>query len=209
MEFNNLKKAIMEEYKKRLSERVESITSEESLKNVVFYEIGRTSNYKGTYEEQKQKAIKNLEKKFNKLMRQELNIINSIEDYDKPFKEFYITIEWIKSYMWGYNPRARDSIGFNGSSIGGCGYDKISTATAQILNQHPEILKLMYTKKDQNINKSNHKVLGYGSGCGIVPRFEGGVGIDCHINILKGIGLDMVSVSWTDTTDVYRVFKEE
>jgi hypothetical protein len=70
----------------------------------------------------------------------------------------------------------------------GCGYDKQSTATAGVLNQHQTILKRLYAARDAEMTGENRAVLGYGSGYGLPPYFEGGVGVSCHVKILEKIG---------------------
>ena len=123
------------------------------------------------------------------------------------------------------NPKACASNGFIGSSISGCGYDKHSTATDQALNSDKRILKLMYFKKEEELKQRkptyteqngheknteralNHFLFGYGSGYGVLPHFESGVGVSCHIRICEKIGLKMESVSDTKHTNVYIISK--
>jgi hypothetical protein len=181
----------------------------------------------------KAKLERYLVKKLNK------DIATATEEYNKimasndfGLKELVITIEWNKSRMWGYNPKARDNYNNESDSISGCGYDKQSTATAQILNQHKDLLKLLFLSKERAINlydnnimveheyynndnikvfkkeeasqnDINRKFLGYGSGYGVFPKFEGGVGVSCHINILNKLGLTVTHISNSKHSDVF------
>lgn len=129
-----------------------------------------------------------------------------------------ITIEWKKSATWGNNPKAtlrysytdneghENSNYMEGSSIGGCGYDKESTAAAEVLNKAPEALKPLYIAKEKAAEtKSSHEVIGYGSGYGIKPYFEGGVGINCFRSIYEKLGYKWENTASGKTFDVYTI----
>ena len=83
------------------------------------------------------------------------------------------------------------------------------TAIFEALNSNKSILKLLYEKKNNNIDKSNHELLGYGSGYGIIPAFEGGVGVSSHQRIIEGIGLKMQTITSTKNTDVFLITKDD
>lgn len=161
---------------------------------------------------------------------QETKEIKKLDDHLKAVSEapdfggsLILTVEWKKSYMWGMNPRVSTNYGFNGSSIGGCGYDKLSTATAEALNQDLRILKIMYRLKDKELQHRkptykeqngedtkeergiNQFLYGYGSGYSVLPRFEGGVGVSCHQHIIEKIGLKWVNLSSGKAFDVFEV----
>ena len=57
-------------------------------------------------------------------------------------------------------------------------------------------------------NGINRAKLGYGSGYGILPHFEGGVGVSSHERILNNIGLTLDHISDTKSTDVYIIRKQ-
>jgi len=156
-------------------------------------------------------------------IKKQMALIDEIEQADDFKTPLIITIEWKRSATWGMNPKAFTNLGFEGSSIGGCGYCKHSTATAQALNNDLRILKLMYFKKEAELRQRkptyteqngreenseraiNHFLMGYGSGYCALPRFEGGVGVNCHIEICSMLGLKMESVTDTKHVNVYRV----
>lgn len=151
-------------------------------------------------QEQIKKALEQIEK------------VSKAEDFNNPL---IITVEWKKSRTWGSNPKAYTNYGFEGENISGCGYCKKSTATAQALNSHLPLIKLLYEKKnealksysspDDDQNKINRSILGYGSGYGVLPYFEGGVGVSSHRNIIQGLGLVWEYVISTKNTDVFRI----
>lgn len=142
-------------------------------------------------------------------LQNELSFSNNLEEIES----LTITVEWKKSSMWGSNPTAEAYINGIGSvssgSIGGCGYDKQSTAVANVLNQVPQFKKLMCELKNKlsNCKKTNREVFGYGAGYGIIPTFEGGVGVSCYDRIFNTIGYEFKTVSSGKTFDVYRISK--
>ena len=202
-------KAIKRERKADLKKDLDKIKTEEGFKQSLQWE-GKT--YKGTEEQQKIKYIKYVTKKNNERLNKELNKITEVNKAES-FSNLTITIEWTKSYMWGSNPKAYTNYGFISSSIGGGGYCKTSTATAQALNSDDRILKLLYKaknkflKNNKNTTKDNNEILGYGSGYNTLPSFCGGVGVSSHEGILLKLGLKMESVSNTTSTNVYIIRK--
>ncbi len=131
-----------------------------------------------------------------------------------------ISVEWKRSAMWGSNPKAEcwaqfkdangnfDSCYVVSGSIGGCGYDKLSTAVADVLNQVNAVLRPFYLAKNEAPTKKNHEFLGYGSGYGILPSFEGGVGISCYPRIFDSVGYDFKTVASGKTYDVFTISKK-
>jgi len=93
-------------------------------------------------------------------------------------------------------------------SIGGCGYDKLSTAVAECLNQVNAVLRPLYLMKDKHTGKKNHEYLGYGSGYGILPNFEGGVGVSCYPRIFENVGYEFKTIASGKTFDVFTITKK-
>ena len=133
-------------------------------------------------------------------------------------KDITITVEWKNNKTWGANPNATAEVrtttpdtsgtsynSYNSGSIGGCGYDKNSTAVARALNQSPALLRALYAIRENDLNKKLHDILGYGSGYFILPRFEGGVGVSCYPAIFEKIGMQWQHVSGGKMFDVYKV----
>lgn len=158
------------------------------------------------------------EKHVNKAIEREVSRIKSVFEAGE-LLSVKISIEWKRSRMWGSNPSAEcwytykkdgnnQSNYVTSGSIGGCGYDKQSTAVAYCLNQINEVLKPLYIKKDKNIDKVNRDLLGYGSGYGILPSIEGGVGVSCYPRIFETVGLKFETVASGKTYDVYTITKK-
>lgn len=153
-----------------------------------------------------------IEASFEKRLPKELKKLELNEV--RELTEIVITVEWKKNRTWGANPRAEAFVLGKGylqsSSIGGCGYDKKSTAVAEVLNQVDYFKKLLFEHKNKrnNFRKKNSEVFGYGSGYGILPNIEGGVGVSCYTDIFSKIGFKFEQVSNTKTTDVFRISKK-
>ena len=162
-------------------------------------------------------------RRMTNAIKKQMAFIDEVEQAEDFKTPLIITIEWKRSQTWGMNPKPYTNLGFEGSSIGGCGYCKHSTATAQALNSDLRILKLMYFKKEAELRQRkptykeqngheenseraiNHFLMGYGSGYSALPRFEGGVGVNCHFKICEMLGLKMESVTDTKHVNVYRI----
>ena len=133
----------------------------------------------------------------------------------------FISVDWMKSRTWGYCPRVETTS--NGGRFGGyasgCGYDKQSAAVAEAFNKDNTMLKVLYTLKEQGLangetdtsgtactGHDNRKIIGYGAGYDVLPHYEGGVGIECFLSILKKAGY--VS-TWhgTKNSDFYEIRK--
>ena len=222
-EFKNIKKALIKENSDNLNHALSNLgktseyikTPQESLNWTCRNVLNKRDSYKGTIEDQKQKITTALKRVYEKRLNEELAYLNEIENAKPYINEYSLAVEWKNSRMWGFNPTATDSDGNTSGSIGGCGYCKHSTATARVLNQNLSLiyrmceLKEKYLKNnpntEENQNDINRKVLGYGSGYGIIPRFEGGVGVNCHITILYKCGVEMREISNTKHTNTYLI----
>lgn len=153
-------------------------------------------------------------KRMEKRISEKLQHFETIQNA-KPFTSIIITMEWKRSRMWGNNPSAEAVVKyedgycdhFYSGSIGGCGYDKGSTAVAQCLNQVNGLLKLMYERRDKNTKKQLRDLLGYGSGYGLLPRIEGGVGVNCYPRIMEKLGYTFKTISSGKAFDVYSIEK--
>lgn len=226
MKFKYLRKLVIEQIEQDHKESLKELETEEGLNKSL------SRNGKSYIKNPKQKLIKLLENRIEKKLKEIIDKIEGIENAEDFKNDLIITLEWKKSYMWGSNPRAYTNYGFAGESIGGYGYCKTSTATAQALNSDLRILKLLYKKKEKEIKKYlskgspkidsphdntkfkpnlkgdfNRHFLGYGCGYNILPKFEGGVGVSSHERIIEGLGLNWKNVTSTDQTDVYMISK--
>lgn len=208
-----LKAAVATEHADRLMVSMKKIQTAEGLDTEMQRE---GKKYAGDEDTVRRKFSKYLTDKYDKMLAEDIDRIVEIEGADDFKGELAVTVEWKKSRMWGSNPTAHTSDGDRSESIGGCGYDKESTAIAEVLNRNLSLLKLMYGRKNKDYKQwedlesqsdYNHKVLGYGSGYSILPRFEGGVGVSSHQRMMENLGLEMRNISSTDRTDTYMIRK--
>jgi len=210
---------LREEAIKEIVKVMPNIENEEQLKKELSF---NGKEYKGDYETQRKKLLTFIDKGIQKRREEVLNKILEIEQADDFSGELVITIEWKKSYMWGSNPKAYTNFGFEGESIGGCGYCKTSTATAQALNSYLPLMKMLFKKEEQRIkNLEESKMtkedkekflgrrafIGYGSGYYALPKFEGGVGVSSHQSIVENLNLKWKNITSTSQTDVYLITK--
>ena len=105
-----------------------------------------------------------------------------------------IEVTWKKSRTWGSNPTAEvwaDSY-TSSPSIGGCGFDKESTATATAFKENIAFDRIVATcawldMKESKATGREEKTYGYHVGyTGF--RFDSGVGYSCHDRIIKRAG---------------------
>ena len=145
-----------------------------------------------------------------KVFQQKMRIIDKVENAPYPVLAS-IYIDFKKGSMGAYQakaklsyavPRADGGLSYKyveGTRTGGYGYDKESTASAEVFNQSP-FLKILY---DARVKK---KKLPYGAylyeGSASLPKFAGGVGFECHDAIIKTAGYDVGYVPGSDSVTV-------
>lgn len=158
----------------------------------------------------KRQAIADAKKQAKKEQR-----INAIKNGGKLI-EATISIEWKKSKMWGNNPTAeaqiisenadgtKNYLSYCSGSISGCGYDKESTAVANVLNQSNAVLKAFFDKVTPDAKE--RELFGYGIGIyeGIAT-ISGGVGVSCYYRNFESIGYKFEKTASGKTFDVYKI----
>lgn len=204
MQTNEFMQAIEAEINARYDVQLEKLKTPEGLNQFLLFNGKKYKNNEHA------KAVKYSFLKRKKDIAEFQTEVKKILEAQDFSGEFVITVEWKNSYMWGKNPTAHTNHGFKSRSIGGCGYCKISTATAEALNSNLSFLKLMLLRKiaEHKPGRDHRDYIGYGSGHGHIPRFEGGVGTSSHQTILKNLGLKMEHVTNTGSIDVFIVKRE-
>lgn len=126
-----------------------------------------------------------------------------------------IRVSWKRSSMYGYNPHAVAVINqesrYEGRA-GGCGYDKRSAAISDALNQSAVILRMLYQAKEKALQEGksgtqNRECIAYGSGYGVLPYLEGGVGMSSMEAVFNACGLKMKECQQPDRGDDYYYFE--
>lgn len=228
----NLIDAITKENRKRLEDfifEINHVADEKNIRDSWQYKnlIPKGKDIsKISFEDLKAYIIGRKEKAINKQIEREVKKIKRVFAAGELIS-VKISVEWKKSRTWGANPHGeawatfKDKEGNTASnyvqsgSISGCGYDKLSTAVAVCLNQFNEVLRPLYHVKDEqlkndtfkNIKKTNREILGYGSGYGILPKIECGVGVSCYPEIFAKVGYNFRSVASGKTFDVFEITK--
>jgi hypothetical protein len=131
--------------------------------------------------------------------RQEKEIARiEAEKNQKPVKKITISIEWVKSRMWGTNPHADASVEYqdgtyahkDGYTTSGCGYDKESTVIADVFN---DFLKYRLWEELPTEKKYYRNGEKYGTPYGVSlgdkwRYYDGGIGTSCYEKISEYIG---------------------
>lgn len=191
MRFDNLRKLVAEE-NQQLIETKENYILNVGCGYAAYATEKRMEQYsKGliTLDKLKEYACKRMKKQYEKGLNETLAKIEDIENAKLPNT---ITIRFYWTYTVWYICHAEvyiDGRYYKGVASG-CGYDKESSAVAQCFNKDHRILKYLYMKKNESPEKSNHDLLGYGSGYGVLPYFDYGVGMNCFVHILKNLGFN-------------------
>ena len=212
---NNLLNSIRLEGKKELEKVVKNIEAG-NMNTINFYITDlRKQQFKDgkiTLEKVQQIAIKKASKEIEKQTAKKIEKVKYIESTITNMEDINIIVQHKKTNL-GYQYKAilaTDTLRIDGKYTGGWGYDKLSTAIAEVLNQYNPLMKLMYNYIDDkmfeegSLTINNHKVLGYGSGYGILPYFESGVGVSSFYKIFDNLGLKLTQV----TDEFYRITKK-
>lgn len=108
-----------------------------------------------------------------------------------------VSVEWFNSRTWGATPQAEVRTGENyhiSRKVGGCGYDKESTATAECFNKDMEILKIALISLYKKEHSKKYLGSGYGASLNLWGvSFSSGVGFNCHELIITNSGFYKVT----------------
>ena len=212
---NNLLNSIRLQGKKELEKVVKNIEAR-NMNTINFYITDlrkqQLKDGKITLEKVQQIAIKKATKEIEKQTTKKMDQVKYIDSTIENMEDINIIVQHKKTNL-GHQYKATlatDTLRIDGKYTGGWGYDKLSTAIAEVLNQYNPLIKLMYNYIDDkmfeegSLTMNNHKVLGYGSGYGILPYFESGVGVNSFYKIFDNLGLKLTEV----TDEFYRITKK-
>lgn len=157
------------------------------------YQAGKLAREKAV-EIALQRACREIEKEY----REEVENLESAAAAPDA-ESISIRVEWKKSRCYGYNPHAVVIVNqmnrYEGKA-GGCGYDKLSAAIADALNKSAAMRRTLYRRKERALQAGyvptgidNRNCIAYGAGYGILPYFEGGVGMSSLAGVLAACGL--------------------
>lgn len=213
-----LTKQVKKENRKELKKAISNLNKakKEDFTNLWYYseKLTKRQKEKLTKSEQKEIIKNKIIKEYEKRLAKDLKRIETIKNAKNDIDTITVNVDWVKNQTWGHNPHA--TIYTNNGDItegkaSGCGYDKESAAIAQALNQNNDIVKLLYIAKNKKMtlkNTNNHDLLGYGSGYGVLPYFEGGVGVSSLLNIFRKLNYNIVE-HHTNKSDFYTITKNK
>ena len=206
--FINLKNSLMSKNNEEVKRQLENIENE-NMNTLNFYTTNlRQKQFKeGKISMDKFKACAKTKmlKETKKQLDKELKELEKIENNHKLFDTLYIQVQCKKTNL-GYQYKAilsDTTEKIEGKYTGGWGYDKLSSAISEVLNEYLPLKELLYNYKEKYLfeNKliqvNNRDIFGYGSGYGILPYFEGGVGVSSYYKIFNTIGLEFKQVNDT------------
>lgn len=157
---------------------------------------------------QREFLIKKLKRQEEKYINEQINKIDEVNQAE-PVRYLSIICEWWRSSTWGMCPSVETRSGeYHIGGASGCGYDKLSSAIAQALNQDKRVLKRLYTLAEKGLRqgkKTFHEIIGYGSGYGSLPYFEGGVGYTCFKSMFDKMNATVNTWSEGKTSDHMRI----
>lgn len=213
-----LTKQVKKENEKELKKAISNLNKakKEDFTNLWYYseKLTKRQKEKLTKSEQKEILKNKIIEDYKKRLIKNLKRIETIKNANNNIESITINVDWVKNPTWGYNPHA--TIYTNNGDItegkaSGCGYDKESASIAEALNKNNDILKLLYIAKNKKMtlkNTNNHDLLGYGSGYGVLPYFEGGVGVSSLLNIFKKLNYN-ITEHHTEKSDFYTITKNK
>jgi len=216
-----LKKLVERENNKELKKAISNLkkVSSNDIINLWYYrekltkrQFEKVQNNELTTKTTKELIYNKIVKEYKNRLTKNIKKIDMIQQTNNDINTINISINWVKSKTWGNNPHATittDAGQLTEGRASGCGYDKESAAIAEALNKNNDILKLLYVAKNKKMtlkNTNNHDILGYGSGYGVLPYFEGGVGVSSLMNIFKKLGYNVTEYH-TEKSDFYTITK--
>ena len=207
--FENLKKAVERAEKEQEEKAYErACASDSALRELLTdnqlekYTSGTLTREKALEFAQK-KAARQAKKRADRYRER----LTAAEGENLP-EDGILVIRWVRNSTWGWNPKVKLYVGgdmFTGRASG-CGYDKASAAMADALNACPAIMRALYAKEDERPEGvTRREWLGYGSGYGVLPAFEGGVGVRTLCEVLTTCGFSVGCTQARDETYYIRI----
>lgn len=216
-EFINIQQKARDDIKKRFKKSVEQLNAAnaDDIKNSWYYQGFLTEKQKQkSVEEQKKIILKKLQKKSDSEL---VELSKKLKDVAgaPAFFSAVVSVEWKRSATWGKNPTATAKIKtengttiLNGSTVTGCGFDKLSEAVARALNASNALKKVLYQKFEKALQKDPAArlcgIFGYGSGYEL-PEIEGGCGVSIFREIFKKCGFLFEEIASGSNFNVFEV----
>lgn len=182
------------------------------------YSLNHLNSDTLSLEKAKEKMIKKVQKNLAKKVEKIESKYFLFSCICREVKSIEINTSWFNGGSYGWQAQSELIVNFtnytrefyNGSKTGGCGYDKLSTAISNCLNQSNDLRKLLHKVANKAENKGIHykNILGYGCGYGVTPYFEAGVGENSIINVLENLGFKIVAKHSANKFDYVKLSKK-
>lgn len=207
--FENLKKAVERAEKEQAEKAYERACEHDiALREMLTY--NQWEKYKSgalTMEKSLEIARKKAAREAKKRADRYRERITAAEGENRP-ADGLLVIRFVRNSKWGLNPHSELYIcgeTFTGRASGS-GYDKASAAMAEALNACPAIMRALYAKEDNRPEGvTRREWIGYGSGYGVLPAFEGGVGVRTLCDVLAACGFSVDCTQARDETYYIRI----
>ena len=202
--FENLKKAIDKAEEGQAEKAYKRACDEDSALRELLTEKQWKKYKSGTMTREKSLVLarKKAEREAKKTADRYRERLTAAEGDNRPADGLLI-IRFVRNQIWGLNPHAELLIvgeTFTGRASG-CGYDKASAAMAEALNACPAIMRALYEKEEERPDGvTRQEWIGYGSGYGVLPSFEGRVGVRTLCEVLTACGLSVNFAQASDET---------
>lgn len=208
-EFQKTAEKVYEDYQRLLAEKTNYIRSDNGALKMFSTETRWEQFTSGRITEKQAcdyaiaREAKSLQKAYDSCI-QKLTLADAAPDVES----IEIYVEWKRSSVWGLNPSVEITLRLSDNtteiyrgSASGCGYDKGSAAVSSALKNSVEIMKLLLRRQSQlddegELTPDKDGYCHFPCGCGydrIIPGFESGVGIECHLRGLEDAGFEIVT----------------
>ena len=172
-------------------------------------------------DEAAKRAIKRADAEIDKQAQKDIEHVNTVENAPS-ITDVKIVVDWVKNSYWGMNPHATVTawsgdafVGEHFGKASGYGYDKQSAAICEAFNKCDALLKLLYQAEERRLEEnattgqstSRRDFIGYGSGYGVLPYFEGGCGVSVFYKIFESGGFKFESIASGKSYDIYTIKK--
>ena len=204
-------KTIRDELKnahRRNKEYVERLTDEQVKANCGKRVLNKLAEGKTTIAELRTARVAKMDASDAKDAEAAIQALTAAFSADLP-ATISIEVSWKRSSTWGANPTAEVWAGGYTSHgpVGGCGYDKESTATASAFNKNIVFARIAATcawldMKESKATGRESRTYGYRVGyTGF--KFEGAVGYSCHDRIIRRAGYRSTAECHPKMADCY------
>lgn len=212
---------IMAEVKKAINERylreVKEIRNLDNVERVVAYMAAKPTDAtrrraeKLGLEKAKESAIDRIGRETVKKEEEARALLLAIEN--APTADYMtVTVEWSRGHQ--AMASMRNGIEFIETGYtGGWGYDKETSAISEAFNRSLSMRKLLCEQEELRLatcpEKTRREFVGYGSGYGAIPSWEGGVGVSSYQTIFEKMGFEFHWRGGGKVCDTYSADRKE